>query len=158
MEHLLEFCKTDAQRRAIQSVIDSGGNHAKAARAMGIKAQSLDGTVSRVKAKAALAGVAPSQDLNRPTAPGFTTKRVSTAKKVTFEDGSEGYQWHIQEPEKVALDALLAEFREGLKVELKGLHETPKAPNVTDAKLMSCYIIGDHHLGMYAWGARDWRR
>ncbi|TNF08539.1 MAG: hypothetical protein EP323_01265 [Gammaproteobacteria bacterium] len=36
-------------------------------------------------------------------------------------------------------------------MELSGLNEPTKAPKDADADLMSCYLIGDHHFGMYAW-------
>ena len=103
--------------------------------------------VNKVHARAALGGVAPDQNLNRQVAPGFTTKRVSTAYNM---DGDIVLQWHIQEPERQKIEELIAQFVEGFKDEVTGIHTPSDAPTSTDDDLMVSYIIGDHHLGMLA--------
>jgi len=85
--------------------------------------------------------------LNREVAPGFTTKRVSTAYNM---DNEIVLQWHIQEPEKVKLEELIAQFVDGFKDEVTGIHTPIDPPSSTDDDLMVSYLIGDHHLGMLA--------
>ena len=112
--------------------------------------------VQAIKKRAAKHGYSPDDDLTHPTAPGFTTKRVSTAYG---EDGSIKLQWHIQEPEKVAIEEMVSSLTEGMKDELKGVHKSLPKPAKTDDELMACYLVGDHHIGMYAWGeeaGEDW--
>jgi hypothetical protein len=151
----LEFCLTERQRQIVELSVkgltlrqiadEIGGNHTNIHKA-----------IQAIKKRAAGRGYSPNDDLNHPTAPGFTTKRVSTAYG---EDGSIKLQWHIQEPEKIALEEMVAQLTEGLKDELKGIHKPIPKPKGTDDQLMSAFIIGDHHLGMYAWGeeaGEDW--
>jgi hypothetical protein len=151
----LEFCLTERQRQIVELSVkgltlreiaaEIGGHHAN-----------IHKTVQAVKKRAAGRGYSPNDDLTHPTAPGFTTKRVSTAYK---EDGTIALQWHIQEPEKIALEEMVAQLTEGLRDELKGVHKPLPKPTKTDNDLMACYLIGDHHIGMYAWGeeaGEDW--
>jgi UDP-2,3-diacylglucosamine pyrophosphatase LpxH len=144
---LLEFCETDAQKRNINALIEHG-TIVKTANALGINRRTLYRSIKIVERRAASNGISPHRDLIHQTAEGFKAKRISTAYKA---DGSVGLQWVIQEPEKQKLDEILAEFREGLKDEFKGLHK-PIEPPVTDiSNVMCCYMIGDHHLGNFAW-------
>lgn len=138
---------TARQLEYLEAVIKHGSNQ-KAAKALGIDRRVVDKGVKAVKEKAEKRGYAPEYGLTHEPAPGFTTKRVSTAYR---EDGTVALQWHIQEKEKEELDQILSAFREGLQSELVGLHKSVRRPAKCDEKLMSCYIIGDHHLGMYAW-------
>src|SRR5690606_21774716 len=147
MKHLLEFCELDVHREAVEAVIKHGSRK-KAAEALKKNRRTIDKMIARLEKIAARAGVSREHDLTHQVAPGFTAKRISTAYKT---DGTVALQWVIQEQEKRALDQILEEFREGLKDEIKGLHKPVNPPESTDDKLMSCYIIGDHHFGMYAW-------
>ena len=144
---LLEFCETDVQRETVEAVIKFGSN-VKAADQLGKDRRSIDKAIKRVERAAASKAEAPHRDVSHRTMEGFNAKRVSTAYKA---DGDIALQWIIQEPEKQALEAMLADFTDGLKDELKGLHKPVAAPSDTLEKLMCCYMIGDHHLGMYAW-------
>jgi len=148
---LLRYAHNLRQAEIYKTVCESGSCH-KAAKVLGVTHQTVSESVRKLKARAAKMGYAPGQDINRPTAPGFTTKRVSTAKQVEFEDGSRGYQWHIQEPEKVALAEIQKGMVEAFREDLRGIYKPAKIPKESNADLMSCYLIGDHHFGMYAWG------
>jgi len=80
----LEFCLTERQRQIVELSVkgltlrqiadEIGGNHTNIHKA-----------IQAIKKRAAGRGYSPNDDLNHPTAPGFTTKRVSTAYG---EDGS----------------------------------------------------------------------
>ena len=142
----LDFCTTEYQRTVIQKHIE-GKSQVEIADELKKDIRRINAVVMRVHQKAALQGVAPQFNVNRPTVPGFTTKRVSTAYNM---DNEIVLQWHIQEPERQKLEELIAEFVEGFKDELQGLHTPTDAPGNTEDALMVSYIIGDHHLGMLA--------
>jgi len=145
MEHLKEFC-TDRQREVVQAVIDNDTQQ-DAANALNISRSGVKSALKAVRKKAALAAVAPDHDVNHRTMEGFSAKRVSTAFR---ENGEIALQWVIQEPDKLQIDAMLDDFRDGLKDELKDLHKPIPKPTDTLDKLMNCYLIGDHHLGLLA--------
>ena len=145
-EQHLDFCNTDYQRQLIEMHL-GGMSHADIARSLDKEPRRVSETISKVHQRAAMQGVAPDYNLNRQVAPGFTTKRVSTAYNM---DNEIVLQWHIQEPERVKLEELIAEFVEGFKDEVTGLHTPTDAPTSTDNDIMVSYIVGDHHLGMLA--------
>lgn len=140
-----------ARQQEIYEAVQSTDSYTEAAELVGTSRQNV-GQVMRHLIKKAAGGQAPEQELNRPCAPGMATKRVSTAKKIQFEDGSEGYQWHIQEPDKVAMKRAAEEFVAGLSEGIKGKAPKVAPPKTTVEDTMVSYNIGDHHFGMYAWG------
>ena len=152
---LLEFCTTQRQRDVVIMRQD-GKNHSEIARILNCDRSNVRRSLRAVENRAAAKGFAPSYDLTHTAAPGFVTKRVSTAYS---EDGSIALQWHIQEPEKVKLAEMVEHLTDGLRDELKGLHKKVPKPVKTDDDLNACYLVGDHHIGMYAWGeeaGEDW--
>jgi len=128
---------------------DSGQSIAEIAAAQARHISNVGRDIKHLSSKAAIRGDAPEHDLTHPTAPGFATKRVSTLYNAK---GEVTVQWHIQEPEKRQIDRLLAEFVDSYTDEMRGHHKPTKAPKGTNSDYVSCYLIGDHHLGMYAWG------
>jgi len=145
-EHLA-YCHTQKQTEAVEAYIEHG-TAIKAAKAISRNRTSLNGSLRSVVKRAAAHGLSPAHDLTHETAPGFATKRVSTAYG---RDGGIVLQWHIQEKDKQNMEEMLAMFAAGMGDELRGIHKPVKAPSGTDKDLMSCYILGDHHFGMYAW-------
>ena len=146
MKHLEEFC-TDRQKEILSVFMDSTSQQ-DAANKLNISRSTVKGAIKAIKKKAALAGVAPDRDVNHRTMEGFNTKFVTS--RFDGEGNLQG-QYVRQEREKFDLDAMLNDFKEGLQGELSGLHKPVNAPSETLDKLMNCYMIGDHHLGMYAW-------
>lgn len=146
MKHLEEFC-TDRQKEILTVFMDSTSKQ-DAANKLNISRSTVKAAIKAVEKKAALAGVAPDRDVNHRTMEGFNTKFVTS--RFDGEGNLQG-QYVRQEREKVDLDAMLNDFKEGLQGELSGLHKPVDAPLETLDKLMNCYMIGDHHLGMYAW-------
>ena len=144
-EHL-DFCNTDYQRQIIEMTL-SGMNQTEIAKELGKDSKRIHNALASVHNRAAMQGVAPAQNVKRQTAPGFPTKRISTAYNM---DNEIVLQWHIQEPERQKIEELIAQFVEGFKDELTGIHAPVNAPTGTDDDLMVSYLIGDHHLGMLA--------
>ena len=144
-EHL-DFCNTEYQRQIIEMILD-GMTQAEIAKELGKDPRIIHKALASVHKRAASQGVAPAYNVNRQTVPGFTTKRVSTAYNL---DGDIVLQWHIQEPERQKLEELIAQFVEGFKDEVSGIHAPINPPQGIDDDYMVAYIIGDHHLGMLA--------
>jgi len=146
VERHLDFCKTDHQRKVMRMSID-GITQTEIAKALGKDRKRIHELITNVHRRAALEGVAPEYNVNHQTAPGFTTKRISTAYNM---DNEIVLQWHIQEPERKKLEELIAQFVEGFKDEVSGIHTPADSPKGTDDNYMVSYIVGDHHLGMLA--------
>ena len=146
MEHLKEFC-TDRQKEILTVFMDSTSQQ-DAANKLNISRSTVKAAIKAINKKAALAGLAPDRDVNHRTMEGFNAKFVTSRYDG---NGNLQGQYVRQEREKFDLDAMLNDFKEGLQGELRGLHKPVDAPSETLDKLMNCYMIGDHHLGMYAW-------
>ena len=145
-EQHLDYCNTDNQTQIIKMRI-SGMSNVEIGAELGRDPKRISEIVQKVHRRAAASGIAPDQNLNREVAPGFTTKRVSTAYNT---EGEIVLQWHIQEPERQKIEELVDQFVEGFKDEVTGIHTPIKPPSSTDDDLMVAYLIGDHHLGMLA--------
>ena len=145
-EQHLDFCNTENQTEIIKMRI-SGMSNVEIGAELGRDPKRISEIVQKVHRRAAASGIAPDQNLNREVAPGFTTKRVSTAYNT---EGEIVLQWHIQEPERQKIEELVDQFVEGFKDEVRGIHTPIDPPSSTDDDLMVAYLIGDHHLGMLA--------
>lgn len=143
-----KYCTTDLQRQVIDLLLQ-GETQARIAEIQGRDARRVYSTIDRIKTKAARHGYAPEQDLRHETAPGFTTKRVSTAYN---QDGEIVLQWHIQEPERLAIEELVRGTVEAFTDELQGSHAQKAYEGNAVEDLLCAYVIGDHHLGMLAHG------
>ena len=145
-EQHLDYCNTENQTQIIEMRI-SGMSNVEIGAELGRDPKRISEIVQKVHRRAAASGIAPDQNLNREVAPGFTTKRVSTAYNT---EGEIVLQWHIQEPERQKIEELVDQFVEGFKDEVRGIHTPIDPPRSTDDDLMVAYLIGDHHLGMLA--------
>ncbi len=145
-EQHLDFCNTENQTKIIKMRI-RGMRNVEIGAELGRDPKRISEIVQKVHRRAAASGIAPDQNLNREVAPGFTTKRVSTAYNT---EGEIVLQWHIQEPERQKIEELVDQFVEGFKDEVTGIHTPIDPPSSTDDDLMVAYLIGDHHLGMLA--------
>lgn len=148
MSDLIDFCSTDRQREVIE--LSYNKTQSEIADQLNTSKQNIHEIITRVKRKAAAKGYAPDSNLNHITAPGFDTKRVSTAYNG---DGEVVLQWHIQEREKIDYDDMRASIEDSFSIKPCKLKPIPRK---TEKDLASCYMIGDHHFGMYAWGAEAW--
>lgn len=78
MNNLLKYANTDHQRLVVETYISEGSERA-AAEKLGITRSAINFILLKIKKRASLSGDAPEHGLTHPVAPGFTTKRVSTA-------------------------------------------------------------------------------
>jgi len=143
-----EYARSDLQVQ-IAELMDKGLGAAEISRKIGRDASNVLKSMNLLKARAAKAGYAPDNGLTHAVAPGFTTKRVST---MYNSEGGITAQWHIQEPEKQKIEQFIDEFVSAYAEQMKGVHKLVAPPKTADDDYASCYLIGDHHLGMYSWG------
>lgn len=154
MDYLSSFCTTDHQLNVLNTYI-SEGSYAKAGQVLGINKSTVGEIITKIRQRAALAGVAPESGLTHQTATGFTTKRISTMYDA---DGEITSQWHIQEPDKANFEEMILSIVKGLCSEIPK-YEPVEKPEVVSSEFMNDIIIGDPHLDMLAYDKEvgsDW--
>ena len=123
---------------------------AKAAKRLRLSEGTVYSCIRRVKAKASKQGYSPEHDMTHIAPDTHIVKGVSS---YYDEKGNLSRQWVKTDLKKGAeLEAIKA-FAEGLADDLTGKHTITAKPTNTNTDLMSCYVIGDHHLGMLAHAA-----
>lgn len=155
MEHLIEFCLSDQQRKVVEMKM-SGMNNQQVADKLEIAVRRVYRMLQAVKARAAMAGIAPEEDLDYRTPVGFNLKGTSTL--INKATGETMLQWIKTDANKEAQEELMRECVEALKDEL------PKYPAIkfsgkTSSYLATVYTLTDSHVGMKAWGQEtgaDW--
>lgn len=111
-----------------------------------------DGEVLKIWEKSKPEGRAPDEVVRLTNA---TITKVST---LFDQAGNVTQQWVAEKPEAIAQAEAWQEYAKALTEDLPRAEPVP-APTVTDDQLMVCYPIGDHHMGMLAWGEEtgaDW--
>lgn len=137
---------TERQQEVLNAWI-SEGSASKAAEKLSIRKSSVLKTKKSVMAKAAKSRLTP-QDLALQASPGYGFKR----KSLYFKEGEITNGWLIQEPDAEQQAAQIREFIEGLAETLQGVIDPKPAPADLGTDYLSCYVLGDAHIGMYAWG------
>ena len=139
---------TDRQWEKLQA-LEKYGSGAKAAEALGVVKSNINTARAAVIKRAAQHGYAPDNDMLFPTAPGFVVRGTSTL--YDMQSGEARLQWVKTKLEDEQLYAAMQEAVAALCEDIKPLKKA-KAPKVTNENLMSVYPVGDHHIGMLAWG------
>jgi hypothetical protein len=123
------------------------GNQQKAAKALGIKRQTIQDSMQCLRRKAAKQGYSPSHDMTKTVPDGYIVKGVST---YYGEDGKPRGQWVKSSIDNERQEELTRKFIEELCAEVKGLSPIINPPELVNSDLLTVYPIGDHHHGMYA--------
>jgi hypothetical protein len=155
MDHLIEFCLSDQQRKVIELKMQ-GSNNEQVARSMDIPVRRVYRMLQQVKARAAQAGIAPEAEMDYRSPVGFNVKGTSTL--INKATGETMLQWIKTDANREAQEELQREVIESLKAEL------PKYKPVDHSKislpdLATVYTLTDCHVGMKAWGKEtgaDW--
>lgn len=155
MDHLLEFCLSDTQRKVIELLMQ-GLTKREVASRLNVTERIVFRRLQSVKARAAMAGIAPDADMDYQIPVGFNVKGTSTLIDKTT--GESKLQWIKTDANKEAQEELMRECVEALKAELPKYE--PVAFKTTSAvDLATVYTITDAHVGMKAWGKEtgaDW--
>ena len=135
MKHLLDFCKTDSQRRTIEAVIKHGSNN-KASKELGVQRRTVDKAVNRVKGYA-----------NVYDSEGFNVKGRSTLRDA---DGNIKIEWTKTERSKEEIQELVDSILDVCE-DYKGMVKLVKPAKKFSKDLLNIIPMGDPHLGMLAW-------
>lgn len=137
--------------------IEKHGSHRQAATELGCAASSIDGSMRRLRHKAAKQGWSPDHDMVRTVPEGFNVKGVSTYYN---KDGKPSGQWVKSSLDNEKLEALMRETIESLKEDIPRLQPIPIDTSRTyNDQLCNTYVVTDYHLGMLAWreeSGEDW--
>jgi hypothetical protein len=150
----LEEFATPEQWAKLQAWEEHGSVRA-AATALGIHHKGISAAKKRVELKALKAGYSPQHDMTRVFPEGYRLRGTST---MYGKDGGIKLQWVKSELDK---DRQMEMFMEVVEEMTKGVHriEPTPAPAVNTDSLLSCYPVGDHHMGMLSWDketGEDW--
>lgn len=140
LERLKEWA-TPRQCEIIDA-IKTHGSKAAAARALGIRRQSINDSIKGLKKRAAKHNFAPDHGWTEPLPPGFAAKRVSEMKRNADGDP----MWVIAEKDKEELVEAINEAVSELCQTLPRYEPKPSPLQLTSSQL-SAYVIGDAHVG-----------
>jgi hypothetical protein len=143
---LLEFT-TDRQREVLEALIEHGSQR-KAAKALGIMHSAVGKALRAAKRKAALQGYAPDIGWNHPVPEPHFMRGVTVNRD---EDGKVKQTWEKSWVKASEFEAVVREFVDALKEDVRGKSARFTVPKGTEAELLTVYPMGDPHIGMYAW-------
>ena len=142
-EKLLEFAKTDTQRKYVEAVIKSG-SCGKAAEALGVNRRTVEHSMKRVASYAASAG-----GITTVGAPGYTVKGESL---LLDDEGNVKMRWLKTDANQAKQLELFQQAIQDAFEDYKGKSIKVKRPRHTESDLLVFIPIGDAHFGMRAWG------
>ncbi len=134
--------------------VNKHGSYAKAADALGIRADTIRKSINDLEKKAARLGYAPG-NWKDGVAPGYLMG------KVTVHRGAEGQivqTWERQSPEAVEVFEAIKLAAEALAEDLPRV-EPSQPSGISLPHLLNLYTLTDSHVGMLAWrkeGGADW--
>lgn len=146
MKQLLEWARTDVERRYIEAVIEHGSNQ-RAAAALGKSRRTVDQTIKRVRDRAALHGFSPEHDMVHAVPDGFQVRGVSTYYDAK---GKPRGQWVKSSVDHERRAELMQAAFEAMADDIPRVKPTP-APQACNSDLLNCYVITDFHLGALSW-------
>lgn len=134
------------------TALQTHGSNAKLAAALGIHIRN----VQRRRKTLGLKGWSPEHDLHHPVADGQQLKGASTL----YKNGEVVLQWVKSKADPDRIRAMIDELCESAVKDLPRLRSKPVVRGAQYATgQMTCYPIGDAHIGMAAWAeecGEDW--
>lgn len=145
-EHLREFA-TVRQHEVLDALRESTSQD-EAAKKLGMRLDTLQEHLFRMKRKASVRGVSPEHDMKHAVPDGYVVKGVST---YYSEDGSIKGQWvkstlssqNQQQIKEAFLQSFLEDIPRMTKTKFDGKEVSPELLNV--------YVYGDPHIGLRTW-------
>lgn len=147
MDHLLEFCLSDTQRKVVE-LTAQGLTKRQISEQLGIAERVVFRRLQQVKSRAAQSGIAPEADLNYRTPVGFNLKGTSTL--INKATGETMLQWVKTDANKDAQEELQREVIAALKEELPRYKKIDHTRTCI-SELATVYTLTDCHVGMKAW-------
>lgn len=125
------------------------GSQRNAAKALKVEHKVIHAAKAAVYKKAADHGYSPDHDWTRPVPDGHRVKGVST---YYDKEGKAAGQWVKSERDKERQQEMFNAMVKGFTDTLpKALPVLAPKPDDSFKRLMACYPISDHHMGMLAW-------
>lgn len=151
----LKFCTTDHQRNIVKAV-ERIGDPTRAAKELGLDGGNTRKVWSKVKAKAAIQGIAPEEDLTHEIPEPLSLKGAST---LYGSDGKVKLQWVKSNKDIEKARSILEVVADELSKDIKKAKPI-KVPKKNDEDLLNVFVITDYHLGQLSWGEEtrdaDW--
>lgn len=135
--------------------IEKHGSMRKAALALGVVKNSVQGSIIRLKRVAALKGYSPEHDMTRTVPDGYIVKGVST---YYDKDGKASGQW-VKSQADAERQAELRQIAFAAMAEELPRLKPIKAPAATIDALCNLVVFTDYHVGQLSWhkeGGADW--
>lgn len=146
-EHLREFATV--RQHEVLDMLSKCSSQQEAANKLGMRVDSLQEHITRLKKKAAQSGVAPEFDMRHQVPPGYVVKGVST---YYADDGTVRGQWVksslAQQNHEELREAFLDAFRDEIP-KMKPKKRT--GTDHIDHALLNVYVYGDPHIGLRTW-------
>ena len=146
-EKLLDYCATNYQEQIIKHIIQTGSLK-DSAQQLEMPYTKVRSVYRKIKAKAALHGFSPENDLNHPTSDAHYVKGTST---LYGDDGQVRMQWVKTDAKAQEAIETVRQIADELKAEIPRHKPTPP-PKHGYKELLNTYVVTDYHLGMLAWG------
>ncbi len=135
--------------------IEKHGSHRKAAAALGVGPTAIDGSMKRLRKRAALHGHSPEHDMTHTVPDGFKVNGVSTYYNA---DGELRGQWVKSTADEDRRQELIRAAFDAMAEELPRLPPI-QVPRDVSRNLANLYTLTDSHVGMLAWAhetGADW--
>lgn len=146
---LIDYCRTETQRKTLEAWEESGRNSAIAAVKMNISPSTVRDHVSYAKAAAAAAGYSDNWDARRHVPEGETV--IGRSIYTADDEGNKAWLKTKRTMTEAQRDTAIKAFVEGLTKDLPKAKKQAK-PKVKkfDPDLLPTIVIGDAHFGMRA--------
>lgn len=145
-EYLRQYATV--RQHEILDVLGKAATQEDAARMLGMRTDSLQEHITRLKKKASMQGVSPEHDMKHAVPEGYIVKGVST---YYSEDGSVRGQW-VKSALNQNQQQIQEAFLEAFKSDIPKISATKfsNKENIDDA-LLNVYVYGDPHIGLRTW-------
>lgn len=127
----------------VEALQKAGGNKAEAARSRGLSRKTYCGRLEQAERL----GLLPKP----PDVPNAPNGMVPTGVSILYGQDGERARWEKFKAEDLKRQELIEETVQAFVKPLKGLHKPTSPPKISSTDCLSNYIIGDAHMGMYAW-------
>lgn len=138
---------TPTEQRCIDET-NKHGSGTRAAKAMGLTKNAVNGAIQRLKRRAALHGYSPEHDLVHPVAPGQKLRGASSLYRRGEPEPL--LTWVKSSANDEAREAIMRAAYEAMAEELPRTKPV-KAPKHSLEHLLNLYTLTDSHVGMLAW-------
>lgn len=128
--------------------VEKHGSIRKAAKALGVNKNAVQGSIKSLRAKAAAQGYSPAHDMTKTVPDGFKVRGVST---YYDRDGKPAGQWVKSSVDHDRQAEVMRAALEAMAEDLPRVTPRPANDSAYGSGLMACYPVGDAHIGMLSW-------